>query len=188
MFKWATLATWKHCLVNCLRVHCLRQNATTTWAAQCFVRSERDNVGIRHGVRVCTTSYETSKVSDVEHEKCADFVSDCFERFRIKSTRIASCSSNNHLWTMFKGKVAHLFKVNSLFTCGDSVGLEVVENAARIDWRSVGEVTAVVKTETQNSVAWIQKTQVNSHVCACTRMRLHVCMLSTKQLLHPRNC
>jgi hypothetical protein len=49
------------------------------------------------------------------------------------------------------------------------------------------EVTAVVEAETKNSVARLNESEVHRHVCACTRVWLHVGVLCTKQLLHAVN-
>ena len=167
---------------------CLAENAPTTRSTQCLVCREGDNVCIRHRIWVSPASDKTRQVSNVKHQQCTNFISNCFERFWIKTTWVTSRSRHNHLGTMLQCKLTHVVEVDALITGRDSIRLEVIQNAAGIHRRTVCEVAAVVETKTKNCVAWVQKTEIDSHVCAGTRVWLHVRMICTEEFLHTRDC
>ena len=68
VFERPALSSREDSLVDLLGVLGFAENATSTRTTQRFVRRERDDVGIRHGVRMCPTRDESGKVCDVEHE------------------------------------------------------------------------------------------------------------------------
>ena len=50
------------------------------------------------------------------------------------------------------------------------------------------EVTAVVEAESKNRVTRFDESEIHRHVCAGTRVWLHVGVICAKQLLHAVNC
>ena len=182
------MPTREHGLVNGSGVLGLGQDASTARATQRFVRGESNNVGIRNRIGVRATRNETSQVRGVVQEVGANFVGDFFERCRINSTRVTSGASDDHARTMFECKIAHLIHVDALITGRRLVGLEVVQLATRVHWRTVREVTTMIEAETKNSVALVQKSLIYAHICVRARVWLHVCMIGTKQRFHAFDC
>ena len=76
---------------------------------------------------------QTRQMGRVIQEVRTNLVGDFFEGRRINSTRVTSCSSNDHARTMFKRKIAHLIHVNSFVTWRRFVGLKVVQLATGVD-------------------------------------------------------
>ena len=61
----------------------------------------------------------------------------------------------------------------------------MVELAAGVDGRAVGEVAAVVEAEAEHGVARVQDRLVDAHVRVGTRVRLHVGVVGAEQRLDP---
>ena len=74
-----------------------RQDAAATRAAQRLVRRERDDVGVRHRVRVRAAGDEPGDVGGVEHQQRADLVGDRPERLGVEPARVAGGAGDDHL-------------------------------------------------------------------------------------------
>ena len=162
----------------------LTENAPTARTAQRFVRGERDDIGVRHRIGIHATGDETREVRCVVEEIRAHFVGDDLERLRIDTTRIARGAGDDEARTMFVREVAHLLHVDALVTRLHLVRNEVVEHAARVDRRAVREVSAVIEAEAEHRVALLDERLVRAHVGVGARVRLHVRVLGTEELLH----
>ena len=68
---------------------------------------------------------------------------------------------------------------------GHAVGDEVVEPAAEVDRRAVGEVAAVVEAQAEDRVARLEQGEVDGDVGVGARVRLHVGVLGAEQRLGP---
>ncbi len=66
-----------------------------------------------------------------------------------------------------------------------AVGDEVVEQAAGVHRRAVGEMATVVEAEAEHGVARLEQRLVDAHVGVGTRVRLHVRVVGAEQRLHP---
>ena len=131
-----------------------RQDAAAARAAQRLVRRERDDVGERHGVRVGATGDEPGEVGDVEHEQRADLVGD---RCGTAPGRVDAGSSSCRRRSSSGGARA---RGRARCRCRSArrsaptpVRHEVVQHAAGVDRRAVGEVAAVVEAEAEHRVA-----------------------------------
>ena len=80
------------------------QDAAATRAAQRLVRGERDDVGVRHRVRVRATGDEPGDVRGVEHEQRADLVGDRPERLGIDDARVGRGAGDDHLRAAARGR------------------------------------------------------------------------------------
>ena len=178
----SALPAGEHRLVDRLGVLGRGQDAATARAAQRLVGGERDDVGERHRVRVRAAGDETGEVGDVEHEQRTDLVGDLAERLRFEAARVARRADDDHLRTVLEREVAHVVDVDALLGA-DAVRHEVVEQAAGVDRRAVGEVAAVVEAQAEHRVAGLQQRLVHAHVGVGTGVRLHVGVLGAEQLL-----
>jgi hypothetical protein len=86
---------------------------------------------------------------------------------------------------VLQGEVAHLVHVDALVAGLHLVRDEVVEQAAGVDGRAVGEVAAVVEAETEHGVAVVQQRLIHAHVGVGAAVRLHVGVVGTEDALHP---
>ena len=80
------------------------------------------------------------------------------------------------------GEGAHLVVVDALGLAVDAVGDEVVEAAAEVDRRPVGEVPALVEAHAHDLVAGLEQREVGGHVGVGARVRLHVGVVGAEQL------
>ncbi len=106
------------------------------------------------------------------------------ERFGVEPTRVGRRAGDDHLRPMLEGQGAHLVHVDAVLGAG-AVGDEVVEQAARVDRRTVGEMPAMVEAESEHRVAWLQERLVHAHVGVGARVRLDVGVVGTEEFLHP---
>ncbi len=107
-----------------------------------LVGRERDDVGVRHRVRVRAAGDEAGEVGDVEHQQRADLVGDRAERFGLEAARVARRADDDHLRAVLEGELADVVDLDPVLGA-DAVGHEVVEQAAGVDRRAVREVAAV---------------------------------------------
>nr|ABM53589.1 conserved hypothetical protein [uncultured bacterium CBNPD1 BAC clone 2089] len=103
VFEWSTLGSGEDSFVDLLGVFGLAEDASTARTAQRLVRGESDDVGIRHGVRVCTTGDEAGQVGDVEHQQCTDFVGDLLEGFGLEASCVRRRARHDHLRPVLQG-------------------------------------------------------------------------------------
>ena len=83
------------------------------------------------------------------------------------------------------GEGGHLVEVEALVAVGDPVGDEVVEAAADVDRRPVGEVPALIQAHAENGVAGLQHGQVGGQVGVGAGVRLHVGVFGPEELAGP---
>ena len=147
-------------------------------------------------VNVTTSAYGTGSgcgaagdqpgdVGGVEHEQRADLVGDRPERLGIEAARVARRAGDDHLRAVLEGEVADLVDVDALVARRDLVGDEVVQHAAGVDRRAVGEVAAVVEAEAEHGVARLEQRLVHAHVGVGAGVRLDVGVLGAEQRLGP---
>jgi hypothetical protein len=86
---------------------------------------------------------------------------------------------------MLQRQVAHLVHVDALVAGLHLVADEVVQQAAGVDRRTMGEVAAVVEAEAEHGVAVVQQRLVHAHVGVGAAVRLHVGVVGAEDALHP---
>ena len=150
----------------------------------CVVNVTMSAYGHRVGVRAAGD--EAGDVRGVEQEQRADLVGDGLERRRVEPARVAGGAGDDQLRPVLQREVAHLVHVDALVAGGHLVGDEVVQLAAGVDRRAVGEVAAVVEAETEHRVAGLQDGLVRAHVGVGAAVRLHVGVVGAEQLLDAR--
>ena len=179
----AALPSREHGLVDRRAVLRLAHDAPAARTAQRLVRGERDDVGVRHRVRVGAADDQPGDVRGVEQEQRSDFVGDRPERLRIDPTGVRRGSGDDHLRVVLEGEVADLVHVDALVAGRHLVGDEPVEQPAGIDRRAVREVAAVVEAQAEHGVARLEQRLVGAHVGVGAGVRLHVGVLGVEQRL-----
>ncbi len=178
-----TLPAGEDSLVDGDRVFGFRQDAPASRSAKGLVRGERDDVGTWNRIGIYTAGNQAGHMCRIEQEVRADLVGDCFERFWVDTPRIARRPGDDHLRTMLQSQIADLVHVDALVSGRDLVGDEVVELAADVDRRPVGEMTTVIEAQPQDRVADIEHCLVRAHVGVGAAVRLHVGVVGSEQSL-----
>ena len=176
------LPSGKHGLVDRLGVRRGRQDAAAARAAQGLVGGERDDIGVRHGVGVGAARHESGEVGDVEQQERTDLVGDRPERLGIEPPRVAGGAGHDHLRAVPFGERTHGVHVDPLVGA-DAVRHEVVQQAAGVDRRAVGEVATVIEAEPEHRVTGLQQCLIGAHVGVRARVWLHVGVLGSEQRL-----
>ena len=84
-----------------------------------------------------------------------------------------------------RASVAHLVEVDALVARRHAVAHEVVELAAGVHRRAVGEVAALVEAQAEDLVARVEQRQVDGHVGVGAGVGLHVGVRGAEELLGP---
>ena len=185
VFQRATLRAGEDRLVDHRRVLLTGEDAPAAWATEGLVRGERHDVAVRHRVGVHPSGDEPGYVGGVEHENGADLVGDVAQRGRLDDPRVRRGTGHDHLRAGCSGAVPQLVHVDALVAAGQAVRDEVVEFAAGVHRRAVGEVPTVVEAEAQDGVAGLQECLVDGHVGVRPGVGLDVGVVGTEQGLDP---
>ena len=146
---------------------------------------EGDDVAVRHWVGMHATGNEPGDVGGVEHEQGPNLVGDLPQRRRLDDARIGRGPCHDQLGPGLPGLIPEFIHVDALVATGQAVRHEVVQLAAGVDWRAVGEVPAVVEAQAQNGVSGLEQGLVDGHVGVSTRVGLHVGVVGPEQGLDP---
>ena len=157
------------------------EDAATPGPAERLVGGEGDDVGVRHRAGVRAAGDQTGDVGGVEHEEGTDLVGDLPERRRVDDPGVGGGPGHDDLGPVLLGQVPHLVEVDPLVRRGDAVGDELVEDAAGVDGRAVGEVAALVEPQPQDRVAGLEHGQVDGHVGVGAGVGLDVGVLGAEE-------
>ena len=138
-----------------------------------------------HRVGVDAAGDQAGDVGGVEHEQGADLVGDRAERLGVDDPRVGGGAGDDQLGPVLERQVADLVEVDALVARRHAVGHEVVEPAAGVDRRAVGEVAALVEAQAEDRVARLEQGEVHGHVGVGARVGLHVGVLGAEQRLGP---
>ncbi len=185
VLEWAALPPREDRLVDGGGEGGLAEDRPTAWTAQGLVGGEGDDVGIGHWIGCHPTGDQAGDVGGIEQEQGTDLVGDGLERFRVEAARVAGGAGDDHLRAVGQGQIAHLVHVDALVAGGDLVGHEVVQQAAGVHRRPVGEVAPVVEAEAQHGVAGLEHRLVGAHVGVRAAVGLDVGVVGAEEGLDP---
>ena len=132
------------------------------------------------------TGDESGDVRGIDHEERAALVGDRAERLEVDDARVGGGAGDDQLGPFGQGDGAHFVVVDALGLAVDAVGDEVVEAAAGVDRRAVGEVPTLVEAQAHDLVAGLEQGEVGGHVGVGARVGLHVGVVGAEQLAEPR--
>jgi hypothetical protein len=177
----ATLDPREHRLVDGLCVFRGGEDASTARASEGFVGSEGHDIDIGHRVGMHAPGDQARDMGGIEHEHRADLVGDLSERLRVDDTRVGGRAGDDQFRPVFVCLGPHLFHVDALVAGSHAVTHEVVLQTREVDRRTVGEMTAVIETQTEDRVARLEKGLVDTHVCDGASMGLHVGVIGSEK-------
>src|SRR3989338_1487269 len=121
-------------------------------------------------------------VAHVREQKRSHFIGDRAKLRPRILPRVRAPSNDDQLRTVRKRQGARLVQINvTIFAASVLDAVEVHARHAHL--QTVRHVTAMVELESHERVARIQKRHIHGNVRRASRVRLHVCVIGTKQLL-----
>ena len=124
---------------------------------------------------------ESRDVSHVYHEICADRFCYSADALEVDNARISGCARDDKLRADLLGGLFELVIVDVTVVVY-AVGHELVELAARVDGRAVGQMSAVGEAHAHDSVAGIYECGISGHVSLRARVRLNVGAVRAEEL------
>ena len=147
--------------VDLLRVLLAAEDQPAARAAERLVDGGRDDVGVRHRVRVQAGGDEPGEVRHVDHQVGADLVGDLAEAREVEHARVGRPAGEQQLRPPLAGDPRDLVHVDQVVVRRDLVGRDVVQAAGDVDLHAVGEVAAVRQREAHDRVARLQQRVVD---------------------------
>ena len=133
MHQRAALHAGENSLVNLFGIFFLAQNEAAARAAQSFVRSCGNNIGIgnRAGMQACCN--KPCNVGHIYHENSTNAVGNFCHAFKINYARISACTGNNQLRLSFSGNARKFVVINALGFVRNSVRDYIIIFAGNIN-------------------------------------------------------
>ena len=95
---------------------------------------------------------------------------------------ISRAATNDELGLVLESELLHLVVIHTTSLLLQVVTDWLIDDAARVDERTVAEVTTVVEVQAHKGVARIQASQEDGCIGLSTRVRLHVGILCVEEL------
>jgi hypothetical protein len=150
---------------------------------QRLVRRRRDEVGVRHRVRVQPGGDEPGEVGHVGEKERADLVRDLAELVRLDGARVGRAARDDQLRPVLLREPQHLVVVHDHRVPLDAVVDDRVQPAGEVHLQPVREVAAVVEAQREDRLARLEDGGVGGHVRLRARVRLDVRVLGAEERL-----
>ena len=149
------------------------QDHAAAGAADRLVDRGRDDVGMRHRVRVQVGRHQPGEVGHVREQDRADVVGDLAEQREVELAGIGGPAGDDQLGPVLGGELGDLVHVHEAVLAAHVVGDDVVEAARDVLGHPVGQVAAVGEVEAEDRVARLEQREVGGRVrrapeCGCT--------------------
>src|SRR5690554_5849481 len=138
----SALKCWEDSGVDGFCVFAFAHNHAATWSTQGFVRGRGYDVSDRERADVLAANNKAGDVCDVSDEFGATFFGDFGEFLEIDFTWISGSAAKQKLWFHIECDFADLSKINQLCFGIERVVVGVVESARKVDFPTVGQVSA----------------------------------------------
>ena len=139
------------------------------------------NVCVWNRVRINACGNQPRNVRHIDEQVCTDAVSDFTHFCPVNNAGVSREATDDHLRFVLFGLLRHVFVVNFAGLI-NTVRDDVVQFAGEVNRGAVSQVAALCQVHTQNGIARLQQSGVNSEVSLRTRVRLYVSVVSAKQL------
>ena len=126
-------------------------------------------------------------MSHVNHQQCIYLISNLAHAFIIPLTAVSRTTTDNKLWLVLTCETLHLIIVNTTSLTVQCIANMVIKDTRCIHLTTMREMTALVKIKSHECVAWFQHGKQHSLVSLRARVRLHIGIFSTKELLYTLN-
>ena len=159
------------------------QNDTATRTTEGLVGSRSNDVGIFQWVVQKTCCNQTRRVSHINHEECTHLVGNLAHTCIIPLTAVGTTTTDNQLRFVFQSQLLHFVIIHATGFLVEVIADRVVEESGSVDVATMGKVTTVVEVQTHKSIARLQYCEQYGSISLCTRVRLYIGVLSTKDFL-----
>ena len=132
-----------------------------------------------------TRGNEAGRVADVGQEQGAHAVGDLSEALVVPIAAVGRGSANEQLGLLALGRLGHLVHVDGAGLFLHPVKHRVIQLAAVVHRRTVGQVTTVGEIKAHDLVARLQASEHHGAVRAGTTVRLDIGPFRSKQLTEP---
>ena len=140
---------------------------------------------MRHRRRIQAGSHEAGKVCHVDEELGTDLVGDGPERGKVDDAGVRAAASHQERGPLAQRQVAQLVVVDAAGGGIDPVVHRLPDPATVVDSRAMRQVTAVRQRHAHELAARWQEHHERREVGLRPRVRLHVGVRRTEQLLQP---
>ena len=169
--------------VDLLLVLLVTEDQTAARPAQRLVRSSRKDVRLARRTRMHPGCHQPGDVSDIGEQNCVDLVGNRAECIEVDDARVGCRSTLNQLGSMLQREFAQLVVVDTTTVFAHPVGDDVVELAREVDRAAVRKVATVVEVHGKDRVAYVEHRLVDSGIRLRSRVRLHIRVVGTEELL-----
>ena len=145
------------------------------------------DVGDIHRTGIKAHGDESGNVGHVGQQVSVHAVGDIFETLPVQKTAVGRKSGDNHPGPMLLGQLLNLVVVDLPGIGVQAVLHGVIQLAGKIDSGAVSQVPTMGKAHTEHSITWVEQRHVHSGVGTRTRVRLHIDIGRSEQLLSPVN-
>src|SRR4051794_2638299 len=133
---------------------------------------------------MCTTSHQARDVRDVRRQDGADFIRNRTKCREIERPWIRRRSTPDELRPMRFRQFPHLVDVDSMIACAYAIRDALEKLARNADVPAMGEMTARGQTQAHDRFARFHESEILRKVRGAARVRLHVDVLRSEELLH----
>ena len=116
----------------------------------------------RRGVQSC--GHKTCNVGHVNHESGVRCMGNFGKAIKIDDSRIGTCASNDHFWTVLFCKCCYLIIINGSGFLRDTIVDKLIEFPRKIYGASMGQVAAVGKVHSENRITRVYYGHEGGHV------------------------
>ncbi len=142
---------------------------------------------MRYGIGIGLAGHQTDEVSRVDHEDCLDVVGDLTESLVVELARVGRISGKKNLRPVLFGQALDLVHVDDLGVRVDAIGNDVVIETRKVNWRTMGEMAAVIESHPQHRVARFDQGEVDPHVGLGSGVGLDIGVFRTEERLGAGN-
>src|SRR3954469_20669816 len=115
---------------------------------------------MRHRGRMQSRRDESGEVRHIHHELRPDLPSNFCERLEVDDPRVGARTGDDHLWFLLTRDLLHLRVVDATVLT-DAVMNCMVEEAGEIHGRSMREMTALRKIQSQDDIARLEEREID---------------------------
>ena len=142
-------------------------------------------MGVFDRVLEQTGGNEARGVGHVYPEDSAHLVRDSAHALIIPFTGIGRCTADDELGLAFEGLALHFVVVYPAGFGVETIGYRVIQQAAGVDGRAVGEVTAHGEVQTHEGISGFEDGHGHGHVGLGAGVRLHIGIFGIEEGAEP---
>ena len=157
-------------------------------SAQGLVSGGSHYVGIFHGVLEQTGRNHSGSMGHIHHKNGTHLVGNLPHPGVIPLAGVGGSSSDDELRLVLQSEPLHLIVIYQAGVLVQSVSHRLEQHSGHIHRRAVGKMAAVTQVESHKAVTRFQAGELHGHIGLRSRMRLHICILRSVNLLEAVDC